>query len=343
MARVKNSLGPIIGYHGCDRAVAEQVLANKAHLKPSDNSYDWLGSGIYFWVDSPERGLAWARESKEITDPYVIGAFIIPSLCLNLTDYGVKDEIKQAHYFLGESIRKLPNAEKDKESIKNIALKAMSKEAKEAPSKGYQVLDKNRLSLEIQKLITPELIHPLLELQLTKLLKNHNIENRDSYLTLEKFKGFMNHFKQVKDISLLIGSALQSFHNFDPQALIDKNSVSGTIKNIFTDLDSTEIQTFINFIKLTEQRRKENEIYMPQNTKQDNGVYLKRDLDCAVIETCHKLREKLGHQRYDTVYGVFEEGGSLFDGSGFREKTHVQIAVRNTECILGYFRVPGYD
>jgi hypothetical protein len=46
---------------------------------------------------------------------------------------------------------------------------------------------------------------------------------------------------------------------------------------------------------------------------------------------------------YDTVYGVFEEGGSLFEGSGFREKTHAQIAVRNTEFILGYFRVLEYD
>lgn len=50
MTRIRNTLGPVIGYHGCDRAVAEKVLQNKTHLKQSDNSYDWLGPGIYFWV-----------------------------------------------------------------------------------------------------------------------------------------------------------------------------------------------------------------------------------------------------------------------------------------------------
>ena len=101
MGRIRNSLGPLVGYHGCDRATAEKVLNNKTHLKESDNSYDWLGPGIYFWVDSPERGYDWAvsqstRNGSRIKDPYIVGAFIHPGLCLNLTDYGVMDEIKGA-------------------------------------------------------------------------------------------------------------------------------------------------------------------------------------------------------------------------------------------------------
>lgn len=46
----------ILGYHGCDEAVAEKVLAGE-DFKPSDNDYDWLGSGIYFWEANPQRGL----------------------------------------------------------------------------------------------------------------------------------------------------------------------------------------------------------------------------------------------------------------------------------------------
>ena len=57
MDRRPNSFGPVLGYHGCDREVAEQVLSGQSDLRLSENSYDWLGSGIYFWVDSPQRAL----------------------------------------------------------------------------------------------------------------------------------------------------------------------------------------------------------------------------------------------------------------------------------------------
>ncbi|WP_006788105.1 hypothetical protein [Thiorhodospira sibirica] len=67
-------LSPLIGFHGCERSIAEQVLAGKTHLNSSENDYDWLGSGIYFWVDSYERAWHWAQSSSSIQDPYVIGA-----------------------------------------------------------------------------------------------------------------------------------------------------------------------------------------------------------------------------------------------------------------------------
>ncbi len=47
----------VIGYHGCDRTVAEDVLLRGGTLKPSANPYDWLGKGIYFWEHGPDRGL----------------------------------------------------------------------------------------------------------------------------------------------------------------------------------------------------------------------------------------------------------------------------------------------
>ncbi|TXH04060.1 MAG: hypothetical protein E6R07_08960 [Nevskiaceae bacterium] len=200
MSRSKHTLGPFVAFHGCDEAVGESVLAGKAKLKPSENEYDWLGPGTYFWVDSPERGLAWAQELSQrkrgktktpsVKTPFVIGALIHPGLCLNLTDYGVMQELADAHKFLASAAAK---AKAD----------------------------------------------------------------------------------------------------------------------------------------------------LPKNTHQASGVFLRRSLDCAVIKTVHELREEAELDPYDTVYGVFEEGEELYPGAGFKKRTHVQIAVRNPDCIIGYFRVAG--
>jgi hypothetical protein len=42
----------------------------------------------------------------------------------------------------------------------------------------------------------------------------------------------------------------------------------------------------------------------------------------------------------DTIKGVFTEGLPVYPNAGFREKTHIQIAVRSPACIKGVFRVP---
>ena len=65
---------------------------------------------------------------------------------------------------------------------------------------------------------------------------------------------------------------------------------------------------------------------------------VKRNLDCAVIDYTHLLREQASVEPYDTVRGVFQEGEPLYEGAGFREKTHIQIAVRKAASIRGYFR-----
>jgi hypothetical protein len=41
--------------------------------------------------------------------------------------------------------------------------------------------------------------------------------------------------------------------------------------------------------------------------------------------------------KYDSARALFSEGTPLYKGSGFREKTHIQIAVRNPACIKGVF------
>jgi hypothetical protein len=190
--RIENSLGPFIGYHGCDKSLAEDVLSGKKTLKKSQNNYDWLGEGIYFWGDSPERAFNWAVEinkksPKKIVTPSVLGAFIYPGLCLNLTDIGVNQILLDAYNYMAS------------------------------------------------------------------LFKNTGLP-------------------------------------------------------------------------------------IPVNTSVQNGITMRRALDCAVINTIHSTRAQKDYQPFDTVYGVFEEGGPLYPGAGFKEKTHVQIAVREPNCIIGYFR-----
>lgn len=185
----KLSASFILGYHGCDAAVAERLLNNQA-FKPSQNDYDWLGEGIYFWEANPLRGLQFAQETSKrkgssIKNPTVVGAAIDLGYCLDLTTSRGLQQVKTAH----------------------------------------------------QK------------------------------------------FKQV----------------------------------------SEEIGT-----------------EMPQN-RPDR---LRHDLDCAVVNYLHHLEAEENRPAFDTVKGIFIEAPDLYPGSAFGSKNHIQIAVRNLDCIKGVFRVP---
>lgn len=105
----KQLLGLVLGFHGCDKNVAELVLRGKTpHLAKSNNGHDWLGPGIYFWEADPWRALAWAREakknpaktSKPVKTPYVIGAVIDLGRCCNLMDFDTLNEVEKAHSFI---------------------------------------------------------------------------------------------------------------------------------------------------------------------------------------------------------------------------------------------------
>ena len=63
-----------------------------------------------------------------------------------------------------------------------------------------------------------------------------------------------------------------------------------------------------------------------------------RNLDCFMVNhTITWAKEQFG-QEFDTVRGTFIEGNPVYPESGFYEQTHIQICVRNTDCIVGYFR-----
>jgi hypothetical protein len=91
----------IFGYHGCDRRVADAVLTGKTKLSASENAYDWLGHGIYFWEHGPMRALEWAaqqakRKGSHIKKPAVIGAVIQLGTCFDLLDIKHTRELRLA-------------------------------------------------------------------------------------------------------------------------------------------------------------------------------------------------------------------------------------------------------
>lgn len=52
----------VLGFHSCDKETGIKVLNGEEHLRYSQNSYDWLGNGIYFWEQNPGRALEYANE-----------------------------------------------------------------------------------------------------------------------------------------------------------------------------------------------------------------------------------------------------------------------------------------
>ena len=91
---------------------------------------------------------------------------------------------------------------------------------------------------------------------------------------------------------------------------------------------------------------------IPENVNPANvsiGDRVIRRLDCAVmnhlfdnvLQAVQEADPKT--QPYVTVRALFPEGTELYSGAGFRDKTHIQICVREPEQIFGVFRIPEWQ
>ena len=90
---------------------------------------------------------------------------------------------------------------------------------------------------------------------------------------------------------------------------------------------------------------------LPQNKDLTDDFFkdkLLRNLDCAAIEYMHaKILDQVkldiaekGYSKlkvFDSTRAVFIEGGPAFEGAGLFERTHIQICIRNPNCIQGFF------
>jgi hypothetical protein len=89
----------VIAYHGCDVAVAERILAG-ASFQRSENNYDWLGAGIYFWEYGIDRAWKFAEFQKQfgkVSTPAVVGAIVQLGECFDLMDTKYTTELADAY------------------------------------------------------------------------------------------------------------------------------------------------------------------------------------------------------------------------------------------------------
>lgn len=98
------SLGSaLIVYHGCDITTRDDLISGRLkHLSHSNNRYDWLGPGAYFFEGDVERALLFAQASsrnpdkrytaKPIATPAVVGAVLQVKNWLDMTTQaGIKE------------------------------------------------------------------------------------------------------------------------------------------------------------------------------------------------------------------------------------------------------------
>jgi len=120
---------------------------------------------------------------------------------------------------------------------------------------------------------------------------------------------------------------------------IDTPSVIGAVIDLKHCLDLTEFKNLkilkAGYDALVAEIKAKG-LPLPQN-KDINGStdLLLRFLDKAVIETIHENNP--ANNNYDSVRGMFIEGDPCYPNAGFKEKNHIQICIRNVNCIKGYF------
>ena len=155
----------ITGYHSCDKSVGIAVLNGEMELKPSNNPWDWLGEGIYFWEQNPSRALEYAEESANgeqfnkipIKTPFVLGATVELGKCLNLIEPESIGLLSKAYYELEriykESGKKMPENKGNGNRLLDCAvIRHIHHSAKDNPLLAY---DSIRCSFDEGKEVYP--------------------------------------------------------------------------------------------------------------------------------------------------------------------------------------------
>lgn len=74
----------VYGHHGTTEERARAILKDGIQL--SEQEWDWLGAGFYFWEDSPARAWNWCDERHPGQTACILDATISLQHCLNLAD-----------------------------------------------------------------------------------------------------------------------------------------------------------------------------------------------------------------------------------------------------------------
>jgi hypothetical protein len=122
---------------------------------------------------------------------------------------------------------------------------------------------------------------------------------------------------------------------------ISKPAVIGAVIDLgycFDLIDNKNLLILKEGYDLLVETHKKFKLEIPENKAVgNNSELLLRYLDCAVIETIHHFNRENKEKEFDSVRGVFLEGNILYPNAGFKDKNHIQICIRNPNCIKGYF------
>jgi hypothetical protein len=102
----------VLGFHGCEEEEQNELLISPKSFKSSQENYDWLGHGMYFWEDNVERAWKWAKLKKKagtLKKPAVIGAVINLGYCFDLLDSQSISILEQAFLLFKEEADRLAN------------------------------------------------------------------------------------------------------------------------------------------------------------------------------------------------------------------------------------------
>lgn len=105
--------GFILGYHGCNKEIGEEIVRGNLPFTHSEKDYDWLGHGIYFWEADRQRALEWAQWKKKMGDcpePFVIGAVLDLGKCFDLLERENLNILSDTYdsYVVSRSVANLP-------------------------------------------------------------------------------------------------------------------------------------------------------------------------------------------------------------------------------------------
>ncbi len=136
----------------------------------------------------------------------------------------------------------------------------------------------------------------------------------------EKYGDELKNLRKTLNTPFVIGAVIHLGYCFD---LLESHSLQ-LLKEHYFSLKNT-------YLKVGLEMPKNNNI----GKKPDR---LLRKLDCAVFESMHSEMKKTEEKPFDSIRAAFWEGKELYPSAGFKEKNHIQICIRNPNCIKGYFR-----
>ena len=137
--------------------------------------------------------------------------------------------------------------------------------------------------------------------------------------------------------------ALEFAHEQKARGKVQNPAVLGAYIHLGRCFDLTDTQNTSQLstaFALWSQALDAQGLQLPVNRKGKDGGddILLRFRDCALLNW---YMEQLDYEDesgyYQTVRGVFVEGEPAYEGAAIYTKTHIQIAVREQTCILGYF------